>query len=82
MSTILARAPLVGTPVPITPHWSQERRALALCALCGSLRRDVILGGGRMQVVAVLGDTVVTIVNIKLHSNFACNLAFIEPRSA
>ena len=44
-----------------------------------SLRRDVILGGGRMQVVAVLGDTVVTIVNIKFLSNSFCNLAFMSP---
>lgn len=44
-----------------------------------SLRRDVILGGGRMQVVAVLGDTVATIVNIKFLSNSFCNLAFMSP---
>ena len=44
-----------------------------------SLRRDVILGIDRMQVVVVLGDTVVTIVNVKFHSNSFCNLSFISP---
>jgi len=32
-----------------------------------------------MQVVAVFGDTVATIVNIKFLSNSFCNLAFMSP---
>ena len=37
------------------------------------------MGVGGMVVVTVLGDAVVTIVNVKFLSNSFCNLAFMSP---